>query len=132
MPLTEPQLRDIIERHYTEASGGVVAKPASRLIRGEATEVDFYIMKVDLVASTAQLSRMQNRSFHSWQRLVASSMRNVKHRQWNTLPNTRGYVLSMKRGIRTHVQCLKRTEFRSSHAVVVAISLKTKWLAAKT
>lgn len=45
----------VLSQHYAETSEGLVDKAPSRLSRGEGTEKDFYIMKVDLVGSTGLL-----------------------------------------------------------------------------
>lgn len=48
----DKQIKDVLEKHYDETIGGVVQKPPSTLRRGEATEIEYYIYKIDLVAST--------------------------------------------------------------------------------
>lgn len=45
----------LLERHYEEAAEGLVDKPPSRLLRGEGTEKNFFILKIDLVGSTQLL-----------------------------------------------------------------------------
>ena len=44
---------EIIRKHYEEAVGGIVDKVPSALNRGEGTEREFYLLKIDLVDSTA-------------------------------------------------------------------------------
>jgi class 3 adenylate cyclase len=48
-------VRETLKKHYSEAADGLVDKPPSKLLRGEGTEKNFYIMKVDLVGSTRLL-----------------------------------------------------------------------------
>lgn len=48
-------IHDLLERHYHEAAEGLVDKVPSRLLRGEGTEKNFYILKIDLVGSTGML-----------------------------------------------------------------------------
>lgn len=43
---------EIIKKHYNEAVGGIVDKVPSALNRGEGTEREFYMLKIDLVDST--------------------------------------------------------------------------------
>ncbi|ABB30328.1 putative adenylate/guanylate cyclase [Geobacter metallireducens RCH3] len=43
---------EIINKHYNEAAGGIVDKVPSALKRGEGTEREFYMLKIDLVDST--------------------------------------------------------------------------------
>lgn len=43
---------EIIKKYYDEAVGGIVDKVPSALNRGEGTEREFYIIKIDLVDST--------------------------------------------------------------------------------
>jgi len=45
-------LFDVINKYYKEAVGGMVQKAPSTLNRGEGTELDYYIFKIDLVGST--------------------------------------------------------------------------------
>ena len=46
---------ELLKQHYDEASEGLVDKAPSRLSRGEGTEKNFYIMKIDLAGSTGML-----------------------------------------------------------------------------
>lgn len=48
-------IRGLLQRHSDEAADGLVDKPPSQLLRGEGTEKNFYIMKIDLVGSTQLL-----------------------------------------------------------------------------
>lgn len=48
-------IRELLQRHSDEAAEGLVDKPPSQLLRGEGTEKNFYIMKIDLVGSTQLL-----------------------------------------------------------------------------
>src|SRR6185369_17791980 len=48
-------IEDIIRKHYAEAVGGMVDKVPSALNRGEGTEREFYMLKIDLVDSTTFL-----------------------------------------------------------------------------
>lgn len=48
-------IHELLERHYHEAAEGLVDKVPSRLSRGEGTEKNFYILKIDLVGSTQML-----------------------------------------------------------------------------
>ncbi len=45
-------INEIIQRYYDEADGGMVQKAPSALKRGEGTEKEFFIFKIDLVGST--------------------------------------------------------------------------------
>lgn len=46
---------ELLQRHYAEAADGLVDRPPSQLRRGEGTEKNFFIMKIDLVGSTQLL-----------------------------------------------------------------------------
>ena len=46
----------LLNAHYQEASEGLVDKVPSSLARGEGTEKDFYIFKIDLKNSTALMN----------------------------------------------------------------------------
>jgi class 3 adenylate cyclase len=48
-------IRELLQRHQTETAEGLVDKSPSQLLRGEGTEKNFYIMKIDLVGSTELL-----------------------------------------------------------------------------
>ena len=48
-------INELLKRHYDETSEGLVDKAPSRLLRGEGTEKNFYILKIDLVGSTQML-----------------------------------------------------------------------------
>lgn len=54
---------ELLMRHYEETSEGLVDKPPSRLSRGEGTEKNFYILKIDLVGSTQILLRRQKSTY---------------------------------------------------------------------
>jgi class 3 adenylate cyclase len=46
-------ISDIVQKYYNEANQGLQKdKPPSALKRGEGTEKDFFILKIDLVGST--------------------------------------------------------------------------------
>lgn len=45
-------INEILSKYYDEADGGMVDKTPSSLNRGEGTEAEFYIMKIDLSKST--------------------------------------------------------------------------------
>lgn len=47
---------ELLNTHYREASEGLVEKAPSSLSRGEGTEKDFYIFKIDLANSTALMN----------------------------------------------------------------------------
>lgn len=49
------RIRQLLVTHYAEAADGLVDKPPSRLMRGEGTERNYYIFKIDLVGSTGIL-----------------------------------------------------------------------------
>lgn len=51
------KIDEIIQRYYDEAHGGIVQKSPSALRRGEGTEKEYFIFKVDLVGSTVFISR---------------------------------------------------------------------------
>lgn len=55
MPNNLSNIRELLQRHSDEAAEGLVDKPPSQLLRGEGTEKNFYIMKIDLVGSTQLL-----------------------------------------------------------------------------
>lgn len=44
--------QEILQKYYNEAVGGIVNKTPSALNRGEGTEIEYFIYKIDLVAST--------------------------------------------------------------------------------
>jgi class 3 adenylate cyclase len=48
-------VEDLVRRHFDEAADGIVDKAPSRLLRGEGTTKEFYILKIDLVGSTMLL-----------------------------------------------------------------------------
>ena len=52
MPSNLDYIHKLLKQHYEEASEGLVDKPPSGLCRGEGTEKNFYILKIDLVNST--------------------------------------------------------------------------------
>lgn len=56
-------VQDIINRHYAEASSGLVNKAPSHLCRGEGVEKNFFILKIDLVNSTALLKHRQQSTY---------------------------------------------------------------------
>lgn len=56
-------INEILQKHYEEASGGIVDKPPSKLLRGEGTEKDFFILKIDLVGSTQILKRSRKETY---------------------------------------------------------------------
>lgn len=53
----------LLNQHYAEAANGVVEKAPSRLSRGEGTEKEYYILKIDLVGSTGLLMRRQKSTY---------------------------------------------------------------------
>lgn len=56
-------IRNLLELHYNEALDGLVDKAPSRLLRGEGTEKDFYILKIDLVGSTQILYKRHKSTY---------------------------------------------------------------------
>lgn len=54
---------EIIDRYYKEAGGGIVNKAPSTLNRGEGTESEFFIQKIDLCGSTAFLKRRSPQTY---------------------------------------------------------------------
>lgn len=54
-------VRNYLERHYAEVA--VVEKAPSRLARGEGTERNFYILKIDLVDSTKLLANRRRSTY---------------------------------------------------------------------
>lgn len=46
-------INEIVSKYYNEACCGIVNKSPSYLNRGEGTEVEYYIFKIDLVGSTS-------------------------------------------------------------------------------
>lgn len=56
-------INELLGRLYEEASGGLVDKPPSRLSRGEGTEKNFFILKIDLANSTQMLMRSRKETY---------------------------------------------------------------------
>lgn len=56
-------VRALLQRHYVEAHDGLVNKAPSQLLRGEGTEKNYYIMKIDLVGSTGLLMGRQKSTY---------------------------------------------------------------------
>ena len=56
-------ISDLLGHHYEEAHNGVVDKAPSRLTRGEGTEKNFYILKIDLVGSTGLLLKRHKSTY---------------------------------------------------------------------
>jgi hypothetical protein len=54
---------EIISRYYEETDGGIVAKAPSALKRGEGTETEFFIHKIDLCGSTTFLKRRSPQTY---------------------------------------------------------------------
>jgi len=54
---------EIIGRYYNETDGGIVDKAPSSLNRGEGTETEFFIQKIDLCGSTAFLKRRSPQTY---------------------------------------------------------------------
>ncbi|HIJ88016.1 MAG TPA: adenylate cyclase [Desulfuromonadales bacterium] len=54
---------EIIQRYYDEADGGMVEKAPSALKRGEGTEKEFFIYKIDLVGSTFFTMRRSHQTY---------------------------------------------------------------------
>jgi len=54
---------EILNKYYDEADGGMVDKTPSSLNRGEGTEAEFYIMKIDLSKSTQFLHRRSPQTY---------------------------------------------------------------------
>lgn len=54
---------EIIQRYYDEADGGMVEKAPSALKRGEGTEKEFFIYKIDLVGSTFFTMRKSHQTY---------------------------------------------------------------------
>lgn len=63
MPSNLDNIHELLKQHYDEASEGLVDKPPSRLCRGEGTEKNFYILKIDLVNSTQLLLRRRKATY---------------------------------------------------------------------
>jgi class 3 adenylate cyclase len=57
------QVSAYLDTHYAEAADGLVEKLPSRLCRGEGTERNFYILKIDLVRSTQLLYRRRSSTY---------------------------------------------------------------------
>jgi class 3 adenylate cyclase len=53
----------IISKHFAEASAGLVDKAPSALARGEATEKNYFILKLDLVGSTQLLLKRKKETY---------------------------------------------------------------------
>lgn len=56
-------VNEILSKYYDEADGGMVDKTPSSLNRGEGTEAEFYIMKIDLSKSTQFLYRRSPQTY---------------------------------------------------------------------
>lgn len=56
-------IQELLNRHYEEAADGLVDKPPSRLSRGEGTEKNFFILKIDLVGSTQLLLKRRKGTY---------------------------------------------------------------------
>lgn len=56
-------INEIIQRYYEEADGGMVQKAPSVLNRGEGTEKEYFIFKIDLVGSTAFILRKSHQTY---------------------------------------------------------------------
>jgi|GEM_PF-3417758 class 3 adenylate cyclase len=56
-------LQDLLKKYYQEAVGGMVQKAPSELNRGEATEIDYFIFKIDLVDSTKFAQTIPHRTY---------------------------------------------------------------------
>lgn len=56
-------ISEILNKYYDEADGGMVDKVPSSLNRGEGTETEFYIMKIDLCGSTRFLYRRSPQTY---------------------------------------------------------------------
>jgi hypothetical protein len=54
---------EIIGRYYKETTGGIVDKAPSTLTRGEGTETEFFIQKIDLCGSTVFLKRRSPQTY---------------------------------------------------------------------
>lgn len=54
---------EIIQKYYYEADGGMVQKAPSALKRGEGTEREFFIFKIDLVGSTVFVLRKSHQTY---------------------------------------------------------------------
>lgn len=53
----------LLDQHYSESVAGIVEKPPSRLLRGEGTARDFFILKIDIVGSTMMLQGRQRSTY---------------------------------------------------------------------
>lgn len=56
-------INELLNRHYLEASDGLVEKSPSKLLRGEGTEKNFYIFKIDIWNSSMLLYRKQKATY---------------------------------------------------------------------
>ena len=56
-------INEILSKYYDEADGGMVDKTPSSLNRGEGTETEFYIMKIDLSGSTRFLYKRSPQTY---------------------------------------------------------------------
>lgn len=65
---------ELLERHYEEAAGGIVDKPPSKLLRGEGTEKNFFILKIDLVGSTRMLKNSRKATYLKLAHTLLSSI----------------------------------------------------------
>ncbi|MFZ6006157.1 MAG: adenylate cyclase [Nitrospirota bacterium] len=67
-------INEILSKYYEEADGGMVDKTPSTLNRGEGTETEFYIMKIDLSGSTKFLYRRSPQTYLKIAHIFLSSV----------------------------------------------------------
>lgn len=67
-------INEILQKYYDEAVGGIVQKAPSALNRGEGTEIEYYIYKIDLVSSTLFI---KNRTHQTYLKLAHTFLSTV-------------------------------------------------------
>lgn len=67
-------IHELLKLHYEEASEGLVDKPPSKLLRGEGTEKNFFILKIDLAGSTPILKRSRKATYLKLAHTLLSSI----------------------------------------------------------
>ena len=72
--MTKDEIQRAIYRYSAESHEGLVNIQPSRLNRGEGTEVEYYLLKVDLVASTKQLMIRSPRTYLKFAHVYLSTL----------------------------------------------------------
>ncbi|HEY8098468.1 MAG TPA: hypothetical protein VIE65_20585, partial [Methylobacter sp.] len=70
-------IRNLLARHYAEAENGIVDQSPSKLARGEGTERNYFILKIDLVGSTTLLMRRRKSTYLKFAHTFLSTIDNI-------------------------------------------------------